>query len=50
MGGFYCRTRNIGQCVSSDKVCNGISDCDDGTDEDPRLCQPGKPIVSSWPM
>lgn len=27
---FSCKNR---QCVSRDKYCNGVVDCDDGTDE-----------------
>ncbi|XP_033322344.2 serine protease nudel [Megalopta genalis] len=34
--GFRC---HIGQCISGSRVCDGIPDCRDQTDEDPEYCR-----------
>lgn len=40
-GSRRCRT---GQCLLAGRFCDGIRDCDDGSDEDPRMCSICDPI------
>lgn len=32
-----------GKCIIGEKLCDGIRDCNDGTDEDLEECKPGRP-------
>lgn len=32
-------TCNPNQCVDNSVLCDGIRDCDDGSDENPELCK-----------
>ena len=36
------RCPDNGQCISIQYLCDGAPDCQDGYDEDPRLCTAGK--------
>ncbi|VDP97366.1 unnamed protein product [Trichobilharzia regenti] len=40
-GSRRCRS---GQCLPSGRFCDGARDCDDGSDEDPKLCNVCDPI------
>ncbi|CAH8667769.1 unnamed protein product [Heterobilharzia americana] len=40
-GSRRCRS---GQCLPSGRFCDGVRDCDDGSDEDPKLCNVCDPI------
>lgn len=43
MSGIACTARNFKFCLSdANRYCDGYKDCDDGVDEDPRLCEKGK--------
>ncbi|XP_076681045.1 serine protease nudel isoform X2 [Andrena cerasifolii] len=34
--GFRCK---VGQCIPQNRVCDGVPDCRDGMDEDPKYCE-----------
>lgn len=41
--GIPCRMRGHRFCLTDTTLyCNGIANCDDGIDEDPRMCDKGK--------